>query len=296
MSGPRRLPGWRVLVPRGGDWGARVAALLAAEGADPVVVPLIAFVPPEDVGALDTAVGRLAAGEYDWLAVTSGTTVTALAERVPAVLGAGARLTDLLAGTAVAAVGPGTARVLGEHGVTADLQPSGERSGAGLVAEMEPLGAPPGAAAGPRVLVPHSDLAEPTVVDGLRAAGWAVDEVVAYRTVPGPPPGDDVVAAWRSGTVGAALLSSASTVRNLVDLLGAPPSSVVVCCIGSRTEAAARRLGLRVDVRPANASAEELVEALAAHVVPTPAGSARGPAPSGPPTGPTDTPDPRSSP
>lgn len=297
MSEARRLPGWRVLVPRGGDWGARVAALLAAEGADPVVVPLIAFVPPEDVGALDAAVGRLAAGEYDWLAVTSGTTVTALAERVPAVLGAGARLTDLLAGTAVAAVGPGTARVLGEHGVAADLQPSGERSGAGLVAEMGPLAASADdAPARPRVLVPHSDLAEPTVVDGLRTAGWAVDEVVAYRTVPGPRPGDDVVAAWRSGGIGAVLLSSASTVRNLVDLLGAPPSSVVVCCIGSRTEAAARRLGLRVDVRPANASAEELVEALAAHAVPTSAGSAPGPAPSAPPPGPTATPDPRSSP
>lgn len=287
MTRARRLESRRVLVPRGGDWGERVAALLAAEGADAVVVPLIAFAPPDDVAALDAAVGRLAAGAYDWLAVTSGTTVTALAERVPAVLGHDARLADLLGGTHVAAVGPGTGRVLGEHGVTPDLLPSGERSGAGLVAAMAALpgGGPgatlpeaaPGAPAagphpvgprvlGPRVLVPRSDLAEPTVVDGLRAAGWAVDDVVAYRTVPGPPADDDVVTAWRSGRIGAVLLTSASTVRNLVDLLGAPPSSVVVCCIGSRTAAQARDLGLRVDVVPGAAAAEDLVEALACHV------------------------------
>jgi uroporphyrinogen-III synthase len=306
MTGTRRLEGRRVLVPRGGDWGRRVAALLAAEGADAVVVPLIAFAPPDDVAALDAAVGRLRAGAYDWLAVTSRTTVTALAERIPAVLGAGAGLADLLAGTPVAAVGPGTARVLQEHGVDADLLPSGERSGAGLVEELVARGRRPGGGGGRRVLVPHSDLAEPTVVDGLRSAGWVVDEVVAYRTVPGPPPGDDVVAAWRSGAIGAVLLSSASTARNLVDLLGAPPPSVVVCCIGSRTAAAARTLGLRVDVRPANASGEELVEALAAHAArgrpddpgpasPAPATSARAPAPSGPPPRPTVSPDHRSS-
>lgn len=260
MSDPAaRLAEWRVLVPHGGDWGDRVTSLLVAEGAQAVVVPLITFAPPEEVTALDAAVGRLADRTYDWVTVTSGTTVTALADRVAALLGPEARLADALAGTRVAAVGPGTARVLAAHGVTPDLLPSGERSAAGLVAEMTAL---PGSAA--RVLVPRSDLAEPTVVDGLRAAGWAVDDVVAYRTVPGPPPDDEVRAAWASGTIHAVLLSSASTARNLVDLLGAPPSSVVVCCIGSRTSAAARGLGLRVDVVPDAASAEELVAALAA--------------------------------
>ncbi|WP_225752646.1 uroporphyrinogen-III synthase [Actinotalea sp. Marseille-Q4924] len=256
-----RLPGWRVLVPHGGDWGDRVGALLAAEGAEAVVVPLIVFAPPEDVGALDSAVERLAGGGYDWTTVTSGTTVTALAERVRALHGPQARLADGLGDTRVAAVGPGTARVLADHGVVPDLLPTGERSAAGLVAAMTAL--PDDGAR--HVLVPRSDLAEPTVVEGLRAAGWAVDDVVAYRTAPGPPPDDDVRTAWRSGAVDAVLLSSASTARNLVDLLGPPPSSVVVCCIGSRTTAAARALGLRVDVVPRAASAEELVDALAAH-------------------------------
>ncbi|MBC7291461.1 MAG: uroporphyrinogen-III synthase [Actinotalea sp.] len=268
----RRLAGRRVLVGRGGDWGERVAALLATEGAEGVVVPLITFAPPADVAPLEEALRRLADGAYDWVTVTSATTVTALAERVPGVLGPDRALPDLLRATRVAAVGPGTARALTEHGVATDLLPSGERSAAGLVAEMTGQGAVGRGdgtrTSGARVLVPHSDLAEPTVVDGLRAAGWAVDEVVAYRTVRGPGPSEAVRAAWRSGGIHAVLLSSASTVRSLVELLGTPASSVVVCCIGSRTAAAARELGLRVDVVPAAASAEELVAALAAHGVP----------------------------
>ncbi|WP_161784033.1 uroporphyrinogen-III synthase [Cellulomonas carbonis] len=250
------LAGRRVLVPHGGDWGRRVAALLAEHGAEAVVVPLIEFSPPDDVRPLDDAMRRLAGGAYDWLVVTSGTTVTALAGRVRAPAG----LVDVLGGAHVAAVGPGTARVLERHRVTPDLVPAGERSARGLVAEFP---APAGPAS--RVLVPHSDLAEPTVVDGLRAAGWRVDDVVAYRTVAGPQPGAELRAAVRDGDVDTVLLSSASTVTNLVELVGVPPASTVVCCIGPRTEAAARAHGLEVHVVPAAASAEDMVGALVRH-------------------------------
>ena len=49
------LDGWRVLVPRGGPWGDSVAASLRAQGAVPVVAPLINFAPTADQGALDAA-------------------------------------------------------------------------------------------------------------------------------------------------------------------------------------------------------------------------------------------------
>src|SRR5690606_21580121 len=69
------LTGWRVLVPRGGPWGDGVAASLRAQGAVPVVAPLINFGPTNDQAALDAALAKLAAGEFDWLTVTSATTV-----------------------------------------------------------------------------------------------------------------------------------------------------------------------------------------------------------------------------
>ncbi len=74
----RPLDGWRILVPRGGPWGDSVAASLRALGAVPVVAPLINFAPTTDQATLYTALAQLAAGEFDWLTVTSATTVDVL--------------------------------------------------------------------------------------------------------------------------------------------------------------------------------------------------------------------------
>ena len=72
------LAGWRVLVPRGGPWGDGVAASLRAQGAIPVVAPLINVGPTTDQAALDTALEQLAAGAFDWLTITSATTFDVL--------------------------------------------------------------------------------------------------------------------------------------------------------------------------------------------------------------------------
>ena len=275
------LSGWRVLVPRGGDWGDKVVGLLREQGAEPVVVPLIEFGPPDELTMLDSALTGLALGIYDWITVTSGTTVPYLAARAPLHVAASSgdqpppavALAALLGNVQVAAVGPGTAAALERIGVTPDLVPAGERSARGLLAEFPgppPQGHGPGLTA--RVLVPHSDLAEPTLADGLRDAGWHVDDVIAYRTLSGSFAGEELRDLVRTGGFDAVLLSSASTVTNLVELVGTPPPSTVICCIGPRTERAALELGLPVHVIPEAASAEALVEALAryAQEVPRP--------------------------
>ena len=268
MSGT--LAGWRVLVTRGGEWGDRVTELLAEHAAEAVVVPLIEFAPPDELTCLDSGLAGLARGVYDWVTITSGTTVPYLAARAllqadpnsAAALTPGAALAALLGTARVAAVGPGTAAALERIGIVPDLVPLGERSARGLLAEFPPLA---DARTG-RVLVPHSDLAEPTLADGLRAAGWHVDAVVAYRTLSGPVPGEELRAQVRSGEFGAVLLSSASTVANLIELVGTPPVGTVVCCIGPRTHRAAVDHGLTVHVVPSEASAEGLVDGLVRHV------------------------------
>jgi uroporphyrinogen-III synthase len=65
MTDPKPLNGWRVLVPRGGPWGDKVAAALRSQGASPVVAPMINFAPTPDAPALEKALARLAAGECD---------------------------------------------------------------------------------------------------------------------------------------------------------------------------------------------------------------------------------------
>ena len=267
------LVGWRVLVPRGGEWGARVAGLLEAHGGEAVVVPLIDFAPPVELTRLDSALTGLALGLYDWVTITSGTTVPYLAARAAMHVGTASgiapspavALAALLGNAQVAAVGPGTAAALERIGVAPDLVPVGERSAGGLLAEFPPPPPPLGEGLVARVLVPHSDLAEPTLADGLRAAGWQVDDVVAYRTVSGDVAAEGLREGVRSGAFDAVLLSSASAVTHLVELGGTPPASTVVCCIGPRTRAAALDLGLPVHVVPDLASAESLVEALVRH-------------------------------
>lgn len=265
------LTGWRVLVPRGGDWGLRTAAALAAHGAEAVVVPLIEFGPPDDLTRLDSALATLARGDYDWLVVTSSTTVQSLSARIATLANRGhATPADVLrtfvGETQVAAVGPGTASSLERHRLTAALVPQGERSARGLLAEFPAPDGGPGSLGRPgRVLLPQSDLAEATLAEGLRELGWEVDVVVAYRTHSGPVPGHDLREDMRTGGFDAVLLSSASTVTNLVELVGAPPPTTAVCCIGPRTAAAARAHGMTVHVVPPAASGDGLVEGLVAY-------------------------------
>ena len=76
-----------------------------------------------------------------------------------------------------------------------------------------------------------------------RAAGtWPTSS----RTGPcrPPPPPAEVREAWADGTIRAALLTSASTVRELAARLGPPPTTTLMIGIGPSTAAEAARLGL----------------------------------------------------
>lgn len=265
-AGP--LAGWRVLVPRPAAGVSPAAVALAAAGAEAVVVPLVETVPPDDPTPLDDVLLALGAGWYGWLVVTSQAAVPVLGQRAAL---AGRTLAGIVAdaGVHVAAVGPGTARALREAGVTPALVPAGESTARALVAAWPALPAPGvDGATGPaqRVLFPRGDLAAPTLADGLRARGWQVDDVVAYRTVPAAPPSAEVRAAWADGSIGAALLTSASTVRELVAQLGAPPAGTALVAIGPTTAAEVERLGLPLAGVAREQTMTGLVAALASAV------------------------------
>jgi uroporphyrinogen III methyltransferase/synthase len=103
----------------------------------------------------------------------------------------------------------------------------------------------------------------------VKAKGWAVDEVTAYRTVRAAPPPDEVKQAVRNGDVDAIVFTSSSTVRNLVALCGKPHERTLIAAIGPQTATAAREAGLRVDVQSKVASVAAVTKALADHVVAT---------------------------
>ncbi len=222
------------------------------------MVPLITDAPPEDPAALDAALGRLvgAAGRHvpapgdgpvpggagstaPWLVVTSATAVRAVAGRAP----------RLPAGVLVACVGQATARAARQAGWRVDLVPEVE-SAAGLVSAF------PGTTG--RVLFPRSELAAPTLVEGLRARGIDVEDVVAYRTV---GTGDEPVRLDR--VPDAVLVTSGSVASEVARRLAPLDPRTRIACIGPGTAAAAREAGLPVHVVGRSRSAEALLDAVA---------------------------------
>ena len=253
----RPLAGQVVLVPRAagqfGHRGGELARLLRAEGAEPLELALIAL-EPGDQAELDRAVATLAAGGYAWTALTSRNAVAALRARVEAA-GLDARA---LAGTRLAAVGTGTAAALRDWGLAADLVP--ERAGGAALGAAIPA---PGA--GERtVLLPRADRAGPELPAALAAKGWAVDEVVAYRTVPVAEVDPDLRKRVEAGRVHWAAFTSPSTVAGFVAAFGGqPPPALRLAAIGPTTAAALAELGLAVQAEAAEPTAEALVEAIA---------------------------------
>jgi uroporphyrinogen-III synthase len=239
------LQGWHVLVPRGGKWGDGIAATLRHRGAVPVVAPMINFASTEDPDELARALSALESGQFDWVVITSATTVDVLMSQ---------QVTIPVA-TKIAAVGETTASALTLAGYHVTFVPDQDNSPRGLVKDW------PASEISGRVLIPHSEQPEPTIVAGLAGLGLSVEYVAAYRTV-GVPVSERVMADVASGNVRAILVTSGSVARQIAAQLAPIPTETVVACIGPRTAFDARDAGLTVNVIAEFRSADSLVEAL----------------------------------
>ena len=249
MSSTRPLASWRVLVPRGGSWGDGVAARLRELGGIPVIAPMLNFASAEDPAALANALHELQDGQFDWIVLTSATTVDVLVSQ-------GTRIPDA---TRVAAVGETTAAALQLAGYRVDFVPTSDNSARGLVKEW------PESERDGRVLVPQSDIAEPTLVAGLARLGFDAEYVTAYRTV-GVPVAPEVAADVASGKIGAILITSGSVARQVAEQLASLPPSTVLACIGPRTAFDTRAAGLPVHVIAEERTSDSLIEALVDYV------------------------------
>jgi uroporphyrinogen-III synthase len=153
----------------------------------------------------------------------------------------------------LAAIGPGTARALAEGGLRADLVPTT------FVAEALLDALPPPPAGGGRLLLARAEVARDVLPDGLRAAGWEVDVVDAYRTVAAAISDEQRASVARADI---ATFTSSSTVARFIELLGAASVPPTVACIGPITAATAREHGLTVDIEAPEHTIEGLVAAL----------------------------------
>jgi uroporphyrinogen III methyltransferase/synthase len=235
----RPLHGRTIAVTRARPQASALAARLRELGAAVVEAPAIR------VQSLDADLPDLSG--YDLVCVTSPNGAHALFERL-ASAGLDARA---LAGRTVAAIGPGTARALKEHGIVADVVP--ERAVAeGLVEKL---------AAGEfrRALVVRAREGRDVLPDTLRERGAEVDVLPLYETVAEPVDSAAVAA------VDYVTFTSASTVRFYLEAVGELDGPRIVS-IGPATTAALREAGLEPAVEAHPHTPDGLVEALLADV------------------------------
>ena len=238
----RPLHGRTVAVTRARAQASALAARLRELGAAVVEAPAIR------TRALDTALPALEG--YDLVCVTSPTGATELFARLSDA-GLDARA---LAGRAVAAIGPGTAAALADHGIRADVVPA--RSVAeGLVAALDGLPVR-------RALVVRGREGRDVLPDALRERGAEVDLALLYETVP-EPLDDAALAAARDADY--VVFTSASTVRFFTAAAGEEAlAGVRVASIGPATSAVLRELGAEPAIEADPHTPDGLIAALVA--------------------------------
>jgi uroporphyrinogen III methyltransferase/synthase len=252
----RPLRGRRIVLTRplaqSGDFEERVRAL----GGEPVATAAIEIVGPESWTIADAALRRV--GTYNWLAFTSANAVRMLVDRADAI----GVPRDELRSRRLAVVGPATASVVRTTLRPPDFAPT--------VNTAEMLGEEITDVDNTRVLLPRGNLADDTLPAALRARGAFVDEVVVYRTVPGPGI-TAIVAGVRESAVDALLFASASAVRFVADALVADTASTglrrqrwpVAACLGPVTASAAQACGFQSVIVADDATQHELIDAVA---------------------------------
>ena len=255
-ANPLPLAGLAVLVTRAPGQAKAFAGSLQALGAEVIEVPMVEFIPPTSCQAADAAIAELTS--FDWIVFASANAVRFFFKRLDD-LGV-AR--DRLAPVRVAVVGKATAEVAAEFGLRIDLLPD-RFNAEGLVEEFERL-----RMSGQRVLIPRAEEGRELLPSRLAAMGAEVTVAPVYRTVapwhlsPGHRPGIDL------STIDVLTFSSPSTVRHFLELFPAAEilarhaRGMLIAVIGPTTRNAALAAGLPVDLMPAEATFEALVQSI----------------------------------
>ncbi|MCY3831844.1 MAG: uroporphyrinogen-III synthase [Chloroflexi bacterium] len=245
------LAGARIAVTRASHQAPPLADLIREFGAAPILYPCIAITSPDDLRPLDDCLRRVR--HFDWLLVTSGNAVRAVAERLSAL-----ELSLTGASIRVAAAGPATADELQRRlDLEARFLPTDY--GAEELARSLPISQPC------RVLMPQSNLADESTAQILRARGADLRTVVAYRTVIGEG-GADLRALIGRAEIDALTFTSPSAVSFFCRRCPVCAArQLPAACIGPATAARAATHGFQRLVTPKRASLRAMISALAAH-------------------------------
>lgn len=265
------LAGLRVALPRLKSDDA-IAAALKTAGAQVDTFALTQTIPIESE-QLEQMRQRLAAGYYAWVVLSSWRAAQAVLPQLNSLAlapaSAPAPHSPTSAPTRLAVVGQSTAEWVNSH---CALKPT--LVGAGSAAKLlEVFPTPPAATTAaastattpttpPTICLPQSQLAAPTLAQGLSQLGWQLDAVATYTTKPLPQLPAHLKTQWQAGAWDAVVVTAGSSAQALLQLLGPPPEKTAVVSIGQSTTARCRELGLRVDATAATPRAEHITQAI----------------------------------
>jgi len=243
----------RIILTRQPAQAGQIEAGLERLGYHIGFLPLTDFQLPEDLSPLDDLINGLHTHTWQWMLLTSPNTIRALIARKwqP-------RITE--AHTTIAVTGPGTARVLAEHGASkTPWMPADDASAAGILEQFPPgpgtLALPQGAAAGFAMR------------DGLTERGWDVSHVIAYHTVDYPAAPDRAILPTQQDVLTPAdlrpddvvVLTAPSAARRWADCA---VSVAGLIAIGQPTRRAAHQQSIDLAATATSPDAEGIAEVL----------------------------------
>jgi uroporphyrinogen III methyltransferase/synthase len=246
-----RLPlfGKRIVVTRAREQASTLTAILRELGAEVIELPTIEIQPAADYTALDAAVGNLR--DYNWLIFTSANGVRFFLQRLD-------KSSIDLRGIQgrICAIGPATRDALEKFHIKVDVMAE-QYVAEGLLRSLAAYDL-----RGARVLIARAAVARDLLPLELERRGAAVEVVEAYRTVT-PPELTRHAADVLGHKPDWITFTSSSTVKNLVEAVGAQPLRGLRCAsIGPVTTATMRQNGLDVAAEAASYTIQGLVEAL----------------------------------
>ncbi len=255
MNAP--LAGLRVLVTRPEGQADALISGVQLLGATVCYAPTIRIADPPSFDALDDALRHL--NRFAWVVWTSANGVRRTFARMDTLGIAPAALRPLKR----AVIGASTAQALEQYGLVADLVPLSAVAESLLEAMLAAEIAP-----GLCVLLPQPVETRDVLTTGLRAHDVEICIAPAYRTVDNLDAAADVRRWMAAGELDLAIVTSPSTVRGLLTMLGDDRDLLArlpLACIGPVTANAVRELGIEPALIADDHTVEGLLHALATY-------------------------------
>ena len=245
----------RVVITRALEQSQSLVDALREAGAEPVLFPLVAFAPTDNLVELDACLKNSA--RFDWVFFTSQNALRAVQQRCAAM---DLPVAKVFSGVKIAAVGPATAEAVAAAGLAVDFI-SRIHTGVALAEELS------AEEKRKRVLLPRSDRANPDLIEVLNLHGWQVTPVVAYKTISPDADSSAVQASLLRGDADAILFFSPSAVHHLRDLLGLQrfrdlSRQSIFVAIGPVSESALKAEGIERVLQAADTSVSAAVSTL----------------------------------